>query len=166
MVTQLTSLLTSECANLESEAETLREQIETARNRLRDVESRIVHVRALLGQNADANVQDEGRSLHLEGSNSLGVSVCDIAVEVLKERGRTPMYYKDLAEEVIRRGGVLNGKTPEATLTARLVRDERFVRPTSKGYYALRDDYPNARNVGARKRRVTPITKPMPEART
>ncbi len=61
------------------------------------------------------------------------------------------MYYKDLAEEVMRRGGVLNGKTPGATLNARMVRDERFVRPTSKGYYALREDYPAARNVGARR---------------
>jgi hypothetical protein len=61
------------------------------------------------------------------------------------------MYYKELADEVIKRGGVLGGKAPEATLTARLVRDERFVRPTSKGFYALRADYPNAPNVGARK---------------
>ena len=60
------------------------------------------------------------------------------------------MYYKELAQEVLSRGGTLNGATPAATLTARMVRDERFVRPTAKGFYALRRDYPTARNVGAR----------------
>ena len=31
--------------------------------------------------------------------------------------------------------------------------EKRFIRPTSKGFYALREDYPDARNVGARRRR-------------
>ena len=60
------------------------------------------------------------------------------------------MYYKDLAQEVVRRGGILKGARPWANLTARMVQDERFVRPTAKGFYALRRDYPTARNVGAR----------------
>lgn len=151
MVTQLTSLLTTECADLETEAYKLREDIESATNRLREIEVRLVHVRALLGQTHSAGVHDEPRLSSSSNPSGLGPTLCDIAVEVLRERGREPMYYKELAEEVIKRGGVLGGKTPEATLTARLVRDERFVRPTSKGFYALREHYPNARNVGARK---------------
>ena len=151
MENELNNLLSTECVNLESEADALREQIETARKRLTDVEVRLVHVRALLGEKSGASGHNGGALPHVERSNDFGLSICDIAVEVLQERGRAPMYYKDLAEEVIRRGGVLNGKTPGATLNARMVRDERFVRPTSKGYYALRADYPNARNVGARR---------------
>ena len=149
---EFSSLLVKECARLESEADVLREQVKTATSRLRYVEGQLVHIRALLQQDVGADGEARSQPPHLEGFSRLGDSVCDIAVEVLRKHGRAPMYYKDLAEEVIRRGGALNGRAPAATLTARLVRDERFVRPTSKGYYALREDYPGARNVGARKR--------------
>lgn len=151
MENQLKNLLDTERTNLESEADTLREQIETARKQLTNVEARLVHVRALLGQYANGFGGVDARSPGLKTSAGPTATVCDIAVDVLRERDRVTMYYKDLAQEVIRRGGVLNGKTPEATLNARMVRDERFVRPMSKGYYALREDYPTARNVGARK---------------
>ena len=152
MQNELPNLLAKECARLESEAVELREQIKTDSSRLRYVEGQLVHVRALLQQDVDAGGPDSIRLPYADNPNGPVPSVCDIAAEVLRERGREPMYYKDLTEEVIRRGGVLNGKTPEATLTARMVRDDRFIRPTSKGFYALRADYPNARNVGARHR--------------
>ena len=63
------------------------------------------------------------------------------------------MYYKELADEVMARGGDLTGENAANILVARLVNDERFVRPIQKGYYALRSDYPNAKNVGERRRR-------------
>ncbi len=71
------------------------------------------------------------------------------------------MHYRDLADELIRRGAVIRGQDPAGALVSRMTQDDkrrteadkRFVRPTSKGFYALREDYPNARNVGARRRR-------------
>ena len=87
----------------------------------------------------------------------------DMAVEVLREQKSEPMHYRDLADELIRRGAVIRGKDPAASLVARMTQDDkrraegerRFVRPVSKGFYALREDYPNARNVGAKRRRKT-----------
>ena len=93
--------------------------------------------------------ESQASSHHVDNTSR---NVCDIAVEILSERDSDPMYYKELAKEVIARGGVLNGATPWANLTARMVQDTRFVRPTAKGFYALRRDYPTARNVGARQK--------------
>lgn len=157
MENQLTTMLATECVNLETEADSLRQQMENARNRLREIEVRLVHIRALLGQDDNVNAHNGPLLASSSKPNGHGPTLCDIAAEVLRERGRDPMYYKELAAEVIKRGGLLGGKTPEATLTARLVRDERFVRPTSKGFYALREHYPNARNVGARKRPLATV---------
>ena len=99
--------------------------------------------------------EDQGEGCHasLHREDDTPRNVCDIAVDILSERDGEPMYYKELAQEVVSRDGILNGATPWATLTARLVRDPRFVRPTAKGFYALRRDYPTARNVGARSKR-------------
>ena len=66
------------------------------------------------------------------------------------------MYYKDLADELIQRGAQIGGKDAGATLVSRMTTDERkrFLRPTSKGFYALQEDYPEVRqSVGARRRR-------------
>ena len=77
----------------------------------------------------------------------------DIAVEILEEQGKEPMHYRKLTEEVQMRGGKLNGQDPSASLNAVLNRDDRFVRPFRRGYYALRKHYPNLRrNVGTRRR--------------
>ena len=58
------------------------------------------------------------------------------------------MYYKDLAAEVQNRGGDISGENAAQILVARLVKDERFVRPVRKGFYALRKDYPRAKKCG------------------
>ena len=43
---------------------------------------------------------------------------------------------------------------PASGLVSRMTGDERFVRPTSKGFYALREDYPEVtQSVGARRRK-------------
>ena len=121
----------------------LRKEISDNQVRLNDVENRLYLVSGLLGQN-----QDQGRAST--------PSVTSIAKEILSEQPGdppTPMYYKDLAREVEKRGGKLYGNNPAQMLVAKLVRDEDFVRPEHKGYYALTKDYPKAPNVGARKRR-------------
>ena len=105
---------------------------------------------ALLGKEKVAASSGEGSRTSHGKSDNTPSTICDIAVEILGERNGEPMYYKELAEEVVKRDGILKGQTPWATLAARMVQDERFVRPTAKGFYALRRDYPTARNVGAR----------------
>ena len=148
----LDRLLQAECHQLESEVSKLIEQIKQATERRRIAEDRLAHVRALLGEDkliSTPNGMPPERRSH---TNSRKPDVCDLAERILDERAHDPMYYKDLAVEVMRRGGVLDGKSPAAIMAARLVRDERFVRPTAKGFYALRKYYPNARNVGARRR--------------
>ena len=151
MIKDLQTLLVQEQQELEAEFEELQGRIGQAKERLGNVQSRLVHVRALLGEESTKERPGDQQSSDHDAVRGKGSSACDIAVEVLSERNGQPMYYKDLTQEVMRRGGELNGATPWANLTARIVQDPRFVRPTAKGFYALRTDYPNARNVGARR---------------
>lgn len=152
MESTLDEMLQVERQQLETEARDLQQQQQAVQGRLSVVQRRLEHVRGLLEeeppQGSTALSQVSHGNTHRNRSH-----VCDIAESVLNEHGSQPMYYKDLATEVVRRGGVLNGASPGANLTARLVNDDRFVRPTAKGFYALRKDYPNARNVGARRQR-------------
>ncbi len=143
-MTQLDTLLQSEGDRLDDERRTLQENIAEAEKRLREIHTRIAHVEGLLGT-SDAAERRE--------TNSGERSLTDIAEEILGERDREPMHYKDLAREVQSRGGSLSGGNAANILVARLVSDDRFIRPLRKGFYALRRDYPGAKNVGARKRR-------------
>lgn len=77
----------------------------------------------------------------------------EIAYQVLTERNGETMHYKALTQEVLARQGDIQGDSPARTLVARLVNDDRFVRPARRGFYGLRRDYPNARNVGQRRTR-------------
>lgn len=146
----LNTLLEAERSRLESEQADLQEQVRMGAERLAKIRSRLEHILALLGKESQAGGHREDSQTPSGPSDNTTSTICDIAVAILSERNAEPMYYKDLAEEVVKRGGILNGVTPWATLTARMVQDERFVRPTAKGFYALRRDYPTARNVGAR----------------
>ena len=121
--------------------------------KLADVRDQLRHIQALLGatgeyeENANARVAAESASPPVHQPTA----VCDIAARVLAERDKEPMRYTELAAEVRRRGGILNGAKPGQTLIAKLVKDDRFVRPKHKGFYALRSDYPEVqRSVGAR----------------
>ena len=150
----LDKLLEAECRRLEAEQADLQEQIRQRVDLLSQIKVRLEHVRALLAREEVTANQDRRLQVTLKRDDSTPLNVCDLAAEILGERNSVPMYYKELAQEVMRRGGILNGATPWANLSARLVQDERFVRPTTKGYYALRRDYPTARNVGARMKSV------------
>lgn len=153
MGSELDSLLNAERRQLEVEAAELQGQLKETQERLSVVQRRLEHVRALLEETDSTGAPDAMSQTQHNYNSSNRSHVCDIAETVLSERGGEPMYYKELAQEVIRRGGDLYGATPWANLTARMVQDPRFVRPTAKGFYALRRDYPNARNVGARRQR-------------
>lgn len=145
-MTQLDTLLQSERSRLDKEGRTLRESIAEAEKRLREVQTRLNHVEGLLGPSEPTEVATVGSAISAERS------LTDMAEQILGEREREPMHYKDLAQEIQSRGGSLTGGNAANILVARLVSDDRFVRPLRKGFYALRRDYPNAKNVGARKR--------------
>ena len=149
-MTDLNTLLEAERERLEAEQAGLQEKVRQGADQLALVKSRLEHVLALLGKEKAAARSVEGSQARHGKEDNTPPTICDIAAEILGERNAEPMYYKDLTEEVMKRGGTLKSQTPWATLTARMVQDERFVRPTAKGFYALRRDYPTARNVGAR----------------
>ena len=151
-MTDLNTLLEAERQRLQAEQVDLQEKLRQGADELAEVKGRLEHVQALLGEEWVPEGRGDGSQASSHHKDNTPHNVCDIAVEILDERDSEPMYYRDLAQEVIARGGILNGATPWATLTARMVRDTRFVRPTAKGFYALRRDYPTARNVGARQK--------------
>ena len=149
-MTDLNTLLEAERGRLEAEQADLQEKVRQGADQLALVRSRLEHILALLGKEKETASSKESSRATSGKDDNTPPTMCDIAVEILDERNAEPMYHKELAEEVVKRGGILKGQTPWATLTARMVQDERFVRPTAKGFYALRRDYPTARNVGAR----------------
>ena len=149
MGSDLDALLLEERDTLEEELERIRQKLAEAEADLQRVIQRLRHVRSLLGESDPVDAAIGGGS-SLAKPPSTHKTVCDIAERVLAERNKEPIHYKRLAEEVISRGGVLSGAEPGATLVAKMIQDGRFVRPTAKGFYALRADYPTARNVGAK----------------
>ena len=155
----LVALLLEERSRLRVESQELREQISAAKGELKKVEERIVHVEGLLGPNHA--LEDDTEESPLPDSRDIPLpdsrDIEDIAADILSERNRAPVHYRELAMTIQARGGSIPGVDKDHTLIARLVRDDRFVRPTRRGFYALRRDYPDAKSVGARKRAPTVI---------
>ena len=147
----LVALLLEERSRLRVESQELREQISAAKGKLKKVEERIVHVEGLLGPNHA--LEDDTEESPLPDSRDIE----DIAADILSERNRAPVHYRELAMTIQARGGSIPGIDKDHTLIARLVKDDRFVRPTRRGFYALQRDYPDAKSVGARKRARTVI---------
>ena len=150
MPNTLNELLELERDQLKQERSQIVAEISQAQTRLTQIDYRLGHVGALLDYGETGMNNDLSRSSSSPSQNGRVRGVRDIAVAILGERNKEPIYYKELAAEVTKRGGILNGASPEATLVSRLVRDPRFVRPFARGFYALRSDYPDARNVGAK----------------
>ena len=144
----LEQALLEEREALEKEQLLLRSQASEIETRLEAIEHRLEMVNGLMETPSTGATPHPGRN-----GTAPKPRAVDIAFEVLSEQGTEPMYYKDLAQEVKARGGDLSGENAAQILVARLVNDERFVRPIRKGFYALRKDYPNAQNVGQRKMR-------------
>ena len=150
---QLSDLLQEERKQLEDEIKDLREEIAHKQAERQEKEDRLGHIEALLGGEGQtvAEVEPVPRR---RGQSTPTSEMLDMAVAVLRERNKEPMYYRDLADELIGRGAVIGGVAPANGLVARMSGDERFVRPTSKGFYGLREDYPTVkRSVGARRRK-------------
>lgn len=153
-MSELEHMLRDERRNLRVELEEVRTLIGKSEMRLTQIIERLRHVDGLLDDGDTDSEPVAHDSLMGEATpiRAGGESITDLAEKVLQQQPGKPMYYKDLAKEVQRLGGQIKGNDPPATLVARLVLDDRFVRPTAKGFYGLRADFPTARNVGARVR--------------
>ncbi len=140
----------------------LRQEIEAKEMACRAKENRLAHVEALLAT-APPEAKSPPPRRQASGRSTPTAKLLDMAEQVLRARKGEPMHYRDLADDLIRMGAVIGGKDPAGSLVARITQDDkgkaedekRFVRPTSRGFYALRADYPKARNVGARRRGKT-----------
>lgn len=148
-------LLRKERAQLQAEIAAIdRELAEMRAEHLAKVK-RLEHVEGLLGV-------EQGTSARLQPVQQVRrgrpvtptATVLDMAEEVLRERKGEPMHYRELSEAIRGRGVVMGGKDPAGGLISRMSKDQRFVRPTSKGFYGLREDHPTVkRSVGARRRK-------------
>ena len=147
-MTGLDSLLQEEQNRLAERQKELQEQISSAEKQLHAVSVRLTYVNGLL--NSDEVPEADSHA----NSSPRRHDILDIAEAILGEREGTPMHFKELSEKVQARGGLIPGVDATKTLLARLVKDERFVRPTQRGFYALRRDHPDAKDVGARKHRL------------
>ena len=147
MHSSLDDQLREEKARLEEEQRKLTKQIAKAQVRSSEIADRLFHIDGLLGPSDEVETVVNGAPFPSVRN------VADVAEEILSERGGNHMYYKELAAAVQARGGKLPSENGAGILVARIVNDDRFVRPHRKGYYALRKDYPDAKNVGARKKR-------------
>ena len=153
--------LRSERERLQQEIKQLRQEIEVKEAKYRDNEKRLGHIQALLSTEQPAVSERPHRRRSTPSASTSTPQLLDMAEQVLRERKGEPMHYRELADELIRRGAVIRGQDPAGALVSRMTQDDsrrtdedrRFIRPTSKGFYALREDYPNARNVGARRRK-------------
>ena len=154
--------LIGERDKLQREIGQLRDKIRHYEKKRMEKEARLGHVQALLSaEPPELDRPPPHAPVRSFAASTPTPKLLDMAEQVLRDRDGEPMHYRELADELLRRGAVIRGKDPAAALVSRMTQDDnrrveqerRFIRPTSKGFYALREDYPQARNVGARRRR-------------
>ncbi len=151
----------SQLSALRERLQSIEEQISELEEERKVIRGDVYAIERLLKLPADesSSSSSQGNSVgmdapHLPPRLQGDADAADIAVEVLSERNREPMHYQALADEVVQRGGNLPIGSPGATLNGIMNRDERFVRPFRRGYYALVSDYPNVKNgVGTRRKK-------------
>ena len=128
------------------EADENARKLDTQRNQ---INAEVLALRSLLAIDDGQSIDDQSRS------PLYAVDPRDVAVEILREKSGEEMHYRLLAQEVLLRGGHLPPKSPAAALNAIMNRDQRFVRPNRRGYYALREHHPSIKvNAGRRRPRV------------
>ena len=150
----LAELLEKERAELRASIADLGREMANIRSERQEKESRLAHVEALLGINGAAPAAVPARrSARVKTPTPV---LLDMAAALLREREKEPMHYRELAAQLQERGAVIGGKDAAAGLVSRMSKDaqKRFLRPTSKGFYALREDYPEVKkSVGEKRRR-------------
>lgn len=112
--------------------------------RLRDV------LRIETGENGVGEYQEDA-TVPVSSPVRPPTNLADAAYQLLAET-RREYHYRELAQELLDRGVLINGRDPATNLIAHLVRDNRFARP-KRGVYALREWNPKAHSVGQRKRK-------------
>lgn len=132
---------------LRDEAEVLKGEIEERQRRLANLAQLINRLEEVLELSTIEDAPDAKPVLRHANYKE----ICNLVAQILAEHDKKPVHFRQLADEVRRRGIRLGGADPGRTLVAKLVWDDRFIRPERKGYYALREDYPDAPNVGERK---------------
>lgn len=158
----LRQALVDEQARISEEIGGLEEQISTMNYRLEQLLKRSEHVSALLenegGATTDEPVPETQRRAAAPAaspsaffSRSRKNSV-ELAYSILKDQGRKPMHYKDLALRIVDQGGDLDPASAAQTLVARLSKDKRFIRPQKRGWYSLKELYPHSKSVGTRRK--------------
>ncbi|MDD9957129.1 MAG: winged helix-turn-helix domain-containing protein [Anaerolineaceae bacterium] len=141
------SIVSGKLTALKTESQDLSKEVEALQLQLAKNSQMISHLEGVL----ELSGTSETNSLPVARKASYD-EVCDLVEQILAEKHKNPVHYRELADEVQLRGVKLGGKDPASTLVAMISKEPRFVRPTSRGFYALRKDYPNARNVGEHKR--------------
>lgn len=150
----LNKALEEEKESLEARRNELELEIAKLEAEKEAISFRLGHVVALLRGLEPKKVEEEYRSASQRSEKGQEYAdPIEIAHQILEEHGTEPVYYRELADMVIERGGEIEGSDLAMTLVSKLVADERFVRPFRRGWYALRVHYPKVKSVGARKKK-------------
>jgi hypothetical protein len=130
------------------------DELQTALRSKEDLTARLRDVLRLEAAENGARDFDVDASVSLPmAGHSAQRNLADAAYELLSET-RLEYHYRDLAEELLRRGVLIKGRDPAVNLIAHLVRDGRFIRP-KRGVYALKELNPRTRSVGLRRRKAS-----------
>ena len=144
--------LTTEIGNLSVERDRVDEQLDALKNFIR---ASTPTDEPSVDPNRDDDMcngytgPDDTSAHNLNGNKD----TADVAVEILREAGGKDMHYVELAKNVKARGGNLpeHPRSSTATLNRILNSDPRFIRPFRRGYYALKEHFPNVnRSIGKR----------------
>lgn len=130
----------------------LETQLKAADENIKELELERAQIKAEVAALRSLLAIDDGQPVNVpSGAPRYTIDPRDVAIEILREKNGDEMHYKLLAQEVVQRGGHLPEKSPEAALNAIMNRDNRFVRPRRRGFYALREHHPRVKeNAGRR----------------
>lgn len=152
---ELEQVLRSEWERMQDRRKSISDELIQLREELEALDDQMEHVKALLQYIPG----DDGLRLALEVAQQPVAQTgnhsddpVELAHSVLEGRSGEPVHYRELADLVMQRGGELGGQDPAQALVSRMVRDDRFVRPHRRGWYALRMHFPRVKSVGARKK--------------
>lgn len=150
MKKDLTMSLRMEKDNIIGHLNSLKEKVTLLHDEIELLSSQLVHINALLEASDGKSDGSSTPPAPFLQETHAEIDPIEIAWKILDERVGEPIHYRDLASLVIQNGGDLPGQDPASTLVSRLVRDERFVRPFRRGWYALRVHHSKVRSVGQR----------------
>ncbi len=152
-IKKMRNAIEREMNDIENEMQDMRRELEASQNILDQKVGQLKLLERFL-ESAGIEVQEGSQ----EKDNSKlhrtdWTKILNYAEQILRERNGEHMNFRSLYGELKNLGVEITVKRPEIRLTQALAYDDRFVRPKRRGHYALREDYPDTRNVGERKNR-------------